>query len=228
MNRGIIMSNSAAAGGGIFVGGGNGAFTNAVVAHNQAGVGGGIMVWDGTGAFTNTIVADNQADDEGPGLLGRGSSLRLAHTTIARNLGGDGSGVHIDTGALSSTVALTNTILVSHSVGLYAAAGTTATLKGTLWGSGTWANLIDYDGPGTILPGTANIWGDPAFVDPVAGDYHIRSGSGAIDGGVNAGVTSDIDGESRPFGRGYDLGADEFAIGMDWHRVYVPLALRSD
>ena len=175
------------------------------------------------------LCADNLADVEGAGLLARGASLHLAHTTFARNQGGDGSGVHIDTEALTSTVALlTNTILVSHDVGLYAAAGTTATLNGALWGSGTWGNLIDYDGPGTILTGTINIWGDPAFVVPDAGDYHIRSGSAAIDAGMNAGVIKDIDGESRPFGRGHDLGADEFAIGMDWYHVYVPLALQGD
>ena len=32
----------------------------------------------------------------------------------------------------------------------------------------------------------------------------------------------DIDGESRPRGTGYDLGADEF-----WYRVYLPLVLRN-
>jgi hypothetical protein len=45
---------------------------------------------------------------------------------------------------------------------------------------------------------------------------------------VNAGVTQDIDGELRSYGLGYDLDADEYAIAMDWHRIYVPLALRSD
>jgi hypothetical protein len=47
-------------------------------------------------------------------------------------------------------------------------------------------------------------------VDPDSGDYHIGPGSAAIDAGVDAGVTTDIDGEARPFGAGYDLGADEW------------------
>jgi uncharacterized repeat protein (TIGR01451 family) len=61
-----------------------------------------------------------------------------------------------------------------------------------------------------VLAGTRNHWDAPAFVDPDAGDYHIRSGSGAIDTGLDAGVTQDIDGDSRPLGAGYDIGADEF------------------
>jgi uncharacterized repeat protein (TIGR01451 family) len=40
------------------------------------------------------------------------------------------------------------------------------------------------------------------------------AGSAAIDKGVDAGVTVDIDGETRPFGLGYDLGADEFTPAL--------------
>ena len=35
------------------------------------------------------------------------------------------------------------------------------------------------------------------------------SGSAAIDAGVNAGVTTDIDGDARPLGSTYDIGYDE-------------------
>jgi fibronectin-binding autotransporter adhesin len=224
----LVSFNSAPIGGALSLIGGQITVDRDVVVSNTAAIGGGVFVGDGTGVFTNTVLASNRAGTEGAGLYVLDASVRLLHTTIARNQGGDGSGVYIASETLNSAVALTNTILVSHSIGLYAAAGTTAALNGTLWGSGTWANLIDYDGPGTILTGTVNIWGDPAFVAPDGGDYHIRSGSAAIDAGVNAGVITDIDGERRPFGRGYDLGADEFAIGVDWHHVYVPLALRGD
>ncbi len=78
-------------------------------------------------------------------------------------------------------------------------------LEGTLWGNDT-----DWGGAGTIIIGTVNVWGDPAFVDPDAGDYHLGPGSAAIDAGVNAGVTTDIDGNPRPHGGGFDLGADEY------------------
>ncbi|HAD03386.1 MAG: hypothetical protein A2091_00790 [Desulfuromonadales bacterium GWD2_61_12] len=44
-----------------------------------------------------------------------------------------------------------------------------------------------------------------------AGDYHLLTAcSPAVDGGSNAGVTSDIDGANRPNGSAFDIGADEY------------------
>jgi hypothetical protein len=48
------------------------------------------------------------------------------------------------------------------------------------------------------------------FVDPAAGNYHLTAGSPAIDyASLTSTVTDDVDGESRPNGAGYDVGADE-------------------
>jgi hypothetical protein len=44
----------------------------------------------------------------------------------------------------------------------------------------------------------------------LAEDYRLLSGSAAIDAGVDAGVTTDIDGQTRPYGDHVDIGADEF------------------
>ncbi len=179
------------------------------IVSNTARYGGGLYAEHSSPTLINTIVADNQASGAGSGLYLAGAGLvHLSHSTIARNTGGDGSGVYA--GAM---VWLTNTILVSHTVGIYVEGGDTATLEATLWGSGEWANNTDWAGPGTILTGTVNLWGDPAFVDPDAGDYHIGPGSAAIDSGIDAGVTTDIDGEPRPMGAGYDIGADEMFAG---------------
>jgi uncharacterized repeat protein (TIGR01451 family) len=169
-----------------------------------------VYLSDNSGAtLTNNIISDNS----GSGLYIKGSSPRLLHTTIARNSGGDGSGVYVteDVGmfySFYSTVALTNTILVSHAVGVYVTADNTATLEGTLWGDGAWANGTDWSGEGNITTGTVNLWGDPAFLDPDDGDYHISFGSAAVDAGVDAGVTDDIDGDPRTDGYP-DMGADE-------------------
>ena len=64
-----------------------------------------------------------------------------------------------------------------------------------------------------------NLGGTPTFigVDPVMGDpllasnYRLLPGSAAIDTGADAGISDDIDGDSRPFGAAPDIGADEFA-----------------
>jgi hypothetical protein len=148
----------------------------------------------------------------------------LLHTTISGNSGGDGSGVYVSYyyNQHYSVVALTNTILTSHTVGVIVTAGSTATLEATLWGSGAWANGTDWGGAGTIITGTPayNTWGDPDFAG--GGDYHIGPGSAAIDQGVDAGVTVDVDGETRPVGRRYDIGADEFPVALPNQAPYIP------
>jgi hypothetical protein len=162
----------------------------------------------------DTIMADGKVFEEGV-LYWAISALHLVHTTIARNTDDDGSGDY--SADLDSTVALANTILVSHTVGITVAAGSTATLEATVWGAGAWANLSDWGGAGAILTGTINLWGDSAFIDPSFGDFHIGRDSAAIDNGVDAGIRKDIDGHVRPALAGYDLDADEF-----WGHLCLP------
>lgn len=184
---------------------------NVLVANTAEHDGGGLDLWMSDATLVNNIVADNWAAIKGSGLRIDASSPRLLHTTIACNTG-EGSGVYIENNSSSSysAVTFTNTVLVSHTVGISITMGNTATLEATLWGGGAWANGADWTGAGTIVTGTVDVWGDPAFVAPDAGDYHIGSGSAAIDKGVSAGATDDVDGDPRPLDGGYDTGADEF------------------
>lgn len=193
---------------------------NRIIANTAYANGGGVQVRfdysaDGVATSTNDVIADNQAGVAGSGVYIWSSYPRFVHTTIARNTGGDGSGVFVGRygGYPGVAVALTNTILVSHTVGISVTEGSTVTLEATLWGGAGWANDADWGGTGVVVTGTPayNYWGDPAFLDPAEGDYHIGFDSAAVDRGVNAGIPSDIDGELRPLGEGYDLGADEFA-----------------
>ncbi|NIO71782.1 MAG: DUF11 domain-containing protein, partial [Anaerolineae bacterium] len=211
-----VTSNTADSGGGLYLDDSAATLSGNTVTSNTADSGGGLYLNGSAATLTNNVVADNQANTAGSGLYMWASSPRLLHTTIARNSGGDGSGVVVD--ATQSvgyqTAALTNTILVSHTVGITVTAGNMATLERTLWGSGAWANLADTGGAGIIYTGTYNYTGDPAFVDPDGGNYHIGAASAAIDEGMDAGVTVDIDGESRPVGTDPDLGADEFPAAL--------------
>jgi uncharacterized repeat protein (TIGR01451 family) len=182
---------------------------NTIVSNTAAMAGGGLFLLWSDALLSNNVVADNQAVDEGSGMYIQGSSPQIQHTTIARNNGGGDSGIYVNSGwGRDSDVVLTNTILISHAVGLHVDTENTAVLEATLWGNGT-----DWAGDGTILTGTVNMWGPPAFVAPDAGDYHVSIGSAAVDVGVNAGVNVDIDGEPRPMGIGYDIGADELFLG---------------
>ncbi len=203
---------------------------DSVISNVTSGDGGGLYLSDSNLTLVNDLVLDNRATERGSGLYVEGSSLKVLHNTIARHNHGDGFGLYVTHGyshshphghdVIGSRLYLTNTILVSHTVGISVTAGNTAILEATLW-----ANEADWGGAGTILVGAHNYWGDPAFVDPDVGDYHIGAGSAAIDVGVDAGVSDDIDGDPRPVGGGYDIGADErHEPEALW--VYLPLVLK--
>ncbi|MCP4538623.1 MAG: hypothetical protein GY832_15930, partial [Chloroflexi bacterium] len=99
-----------------------------------------------------------------------------------------------------------NNLISGHTLGISVtnASLSTVTMDHTLW----YNNTTDYSSGVTH---TNDRSGDPLFVDPAAWDFHIGSGSVAIDQGTSAGVTSDWDGDTRPQGSGYDIGADEYA-----------------
>jgi len=103
----------------------------------------------------------------------------------------------------------TNTILANHTLGINVTVGNVVTLNGVLW----YNNTPNYGGTGSISV-TNEYTGTPAFVDPDAWDYHISLTSQARDKGVPAGVDDDIDGEPRPQGNGYDIGADETGLAV--------------
>ncbi len=52
---------------------------------------------------------------------------------------------------------------------------------------------------------------DPMFVGAAENDYHLQAGSPAIDAGASAIVMYDFDGNLRPQGAGFDIGAYEYA-----------------
>ena len=243
----LFQDNTGERGGGIYLSGADATIVGNVIRDNQGSYGGGIGINVGTSAVVSgNLILNNKVSDYGGGIyisyndtkvhnnvIAHNDAARSAgvyvrqaspmckHNTIVGNTAGDGVGVFVGQDA---TIALTNTIIVSHTVGITVTAGSTATLEATLWGFGPWANLTDWGGDGAILTGTVNIWGDPALLDPDGGDYHIAPGSAAIDAGVDAGVTVDIDGDTRPQGSGYDIGADEFR--HPWF-TYLPVVVKN-
>jgi len=203
LKRNLVISNVANYGGGLYLHGSDALLDGNIIIYNSASHGGGLFLVGNEPKLLNMVVADNQAHMSGSGLFIWGESPELLNTTLAYNSGGDRTGVFVRSGS----AALTNTILVGHSVGVYVYSGATARLESTLW----WAN--DTKWTGTVYHSN-DYPGDPAFVAPDEGDYHIRSTSAAIDKGVDAEVSTDIDGQPRPIGAGFDLGADE-CTGID-------------
>ena len=224
MSTDSISGNTAAGlGGGLYVDESSFTLSRSTVLSNTASdSGGGLYLYRSDATLINSVFAQNQASGTGSGLYVRYSSPRIVHTTVADNYGGDGSGLSItgeenEESYFPSTAVLTNVILVSHTVGITITGGNTATVNSVLW----------YATPLTVSTASMATFaihdefvGDPAFAPD---GFHVRSSSAAINRGVEAGITDDIDGERRPFGNGYDLGADEWA---DWRFVYLPVVLR--
>jgi len=190
------------------------------ICSNTASTGSALNIFSGQNArLVNTLVAGNRAvGSKGAGIRVVGASVHMLHTTLARNSGSNGV---YALGGTTATVWMTNTILVSHTVGVETGCSLCSiSLEATLWGTGEWANDVDvYAMVGSIATGV-NVWGDPGFVAPNSGDYHIGLYSAAVDRGIDAGVTDDVDGDSRPIGRP-DLGMDEWGM-----RICLPLAQR--
>jgi hypothetical protein len=221
-------------GGGIYLEGGSAALDGNLILGNYAGGRGEFVAEDGGGGvylvsavvtLTNNVVADNLANLVGGGLYVLGSSSRLLHNTITRNGSAGGTpgeilstGIYVVEGFYGepSAVVLTNTIIVSHGVGISVAGSgpSVVTVDGVLW----------HNTPNTITRSTTAMVsvqnqraGDPAFA---ADGYHLTAGSAAIDAGVDAGVPIDVDGQPRLSTP--DLGADEFV----WN-TFLPVALRA-
>jgi len=215
-----FSANVATTGGGLWASGGNLTLARAYALGNEARDGG--AVWLGGvsgGRIENTVIAENviRLQGAGAGIVVSGGSAQLLHTTLALNSGGDGSGLLATGGA---SVWLTNTIAVSHTVAITAASGSSAVAAATLWGGEGWANGADLGGEATSVG--PDVVGIPDFVAFAGRPYHIGRQSAALDAGIDAGVSEDIDGHVRPLGNGVDLGADEAVV------IWLPLILRGD
>ncbi len=219
-------------GGGVYINGDRATLERNMVRANTAigfvgpidpmgGLGGGIYI-RGNPILRNNMIVGNRASFSGSGIYVCGSAPELYHNTIAQNdEGGEGTGLYVVEASSTQRAQpkLWNTIIISQTVGMYVKGDVIKNIvnaDGLLW----YGNAANTSGEGTLF--LANEYtGDPLFVNPAAGDYHLAPGSAAIDRGVATAVTGDIDGEPRwgiP-----DLGADEYWAPGALFRIYLPL-----
>jgi hypothetical protein len=224
----LVANNFGSLGGGIGTGLSNITFTGNTIISNTASLwGGGLYMNTCTATLVNNVVADNRTEQSGSGIFIYASTAQFLHNTISQNGGGNGTGIQIAHYLSPSYVDLTNTILVSHTVGISVTSNSTATLNATLWGTGEWANALNWQGAHVFLAN--NVTGDPKFADPLNHDYHLISGSAAIDSGVFAGVTTDLDGHSRLPAYGglrVDIGAYEAEYQGVIYQAYLPVTFK--
>jgi len=161
-------------------------------------------LFESSPTLVNNVFEDNQAFSASAIRI-NSCSPNLLQNTIARNPTVSGAAIEVSNFTSPSVALLRNTIVVSNTVGILVNQGATAEMAGVLWFANSVANS---QGSGTINIGDAVV-GDPAFAPD---GYHLQANSAAIDKGINSGITADIDGDPRPEGAGYDLGADEFLM----------------
>ncbi len=193
---------------------------NVVVGNSSMGTAGAVDLFEGEFKLVNNAIIDNHAGESAPGIWVRRGSTCMLHSTVARNCGGDGTGIYVaDWKDTYSTLALTNTIVVSHEVGIHITDGNTVTVQSVLWDHATPVTM-SYTSASRVSVQDQHS-GDAAFDTD---GYHLTLRSAAMGMGVDTDVMWDIDGDPRPEPAGSppDLGADEIGLPL----VYLPLILR--
>ena len=164
--------------------------------------------------IVNALFARNAATANGAAIyVNDAAPLSLIHTSIVSPTAPAGAmqAIYVNAG----TVYLTNTLIATHTIGIGVAGGTVGDTNTLFAGVST-----PYTGTVTSVGG---ITGTAGFVNPAADDYHLGAGSGAINAGIDAGVYTDLEGQARPFGAGYDIGFDESVFGP---RAFLPMVVR--
>jgi uncharacterized repeat protein (TIGR01451 family) len=199
----------------------NRAARNAGVNYTAEAFGGGVYIAPSAiVTMTNNIVVGNRHCEEclvlsgmyrgGGGIYIGGQTtptdtqLYLYHNTIADN---QSPALMSESGA----IAMSHNIFSGHATDLKTIQDTsglepppTTAADYTLWYPAMSVEIV----AGTFTH-AHDFTGAPDFVSTPLDSYHLGPASQALDKGPGVGVTGDIDGDPRPIGAGYDLGADE-------------------
>ena len=191
---GVAPSPTPGRGGGLYLESSATTISSCNITGNSAIYGGGIyisntLVGSKSPKVINCLVKDNGASAMGGGIFFYGATLSptIMNSTIADNTGGDG--IY----NIQASTIITNTIVYGNSASDATNSGGTINISNSLIGTGT----------------------DPKFVG--SGDYHLQSGSPAIDTGTSTGAPgNDLDGVFRPQGIGVDIGAFEYMLAVNY------------
>lgn len=175
----------------------------------------GVHIYNGYGnrASNNilraSVIHGNATISGGTGcgiILGSGDN-NIAYNNIIRDH--PGCGILVGVNSPSNTKVYNNTVYNNglEAVDLYSGGSNTSVKNNIFYQNG--GTIIDRGASGTIA--TNNYASDPSFLNSGSNDFHLQSGSAAIDAGATlTEVTTDFDGNVRPQGSAYDIGAYEW------------------
>ena len=209
---------------------------------NSSYYGGGVNAdsYSGTVTIKNNTFSGNSADYSGGGVnaCSVSGTVTIINNTFSGNSAKCGGGVYASLHYDLATLSIYNNILYNNIANAGGNDGDDLRICSDCDGNyiGSIVNLYNNDFSGNADFGTGhsedlcitltdnyhhadNIQEDPQFVDPVNGDFHLKSNSPCIDKGNNSAPElpdTDFEGNPRILGSAPDIGADEFIKSMPW------------
>jgi parallel beta-helix repeat protein len=216
-----ISNNTMPSGGGgisLFAAGGPTIQNNTIQGNNGGQTGGGIVIYnDASPQILQNLFYRNTATSGGaiywvipvstPGLF-------LLNNTIAENSSGDGSAIY--DGGFDTNMTIVNNLMIGKSgqAAYFCQQFNGTTVPAVFSYNDVFAaGAAGISGNCTFATGTnGNISIDPNFIKVLANNFHLQSGSPAIDAGTNTVslLTKDLDGFPRIQNGIADIGAYEF------------------
>lgn len=207
----VISKNSADRdGGGVFKG--IGIFSNNIVENNTSKSGGGAFFLSG-GLIENNLIRNNRAESRGGGTY-QCNALFRNNLWIQNRSSSTGGAMYETFGSIINNTFWNNSAQIGGAINDF---------EGTILNSIFWLNF-DVEGKqikNSSNPsysciqnweggGIGNITEDPLFIDPPF-DFHLSKYSPCINSGTKSElIPFDMEGDTRPLGVGFDMGADEF------------------
>ena len=201
--------------------------TNCTVSRND-GVFGGVIQCenDSSPTITNCTISDNEYTSS---ILFGTSTASVTNCAINGNYGGIVCYYYTD-------IMITNCTVFNNQEGFYGGGIDCYYSSATIENSIFWGNGADYGEEmssrqgSTLTVSYSDVRGGEAavyinggtlqwlegniFLDPILvgeGDYHLTGESPCIDAGTDAGIYTDLEGDVRPQGAAFDMGADEYS-----------------
>lgn len=215
LSNAVVTGNVAYHGGGLLARGTAPKVINCVFTKNKATRAGGAIFFENSMSaipvVTNTVIENNIANSIGGGIFNRHSNTLMVNNTIVNNTATTNGGAIYNESPSSPSIQ--NTIVWGNTGGtvINNESGAAATISFSLIQGG--------------YTGTGNISLDPMFVETANGDgiddiwmttddgLSLKSGSPAVDGGLNAaiigGIMTDITGDTRIINGKVNIGAYE-------------------